>query len=43
MKLDTDWRQNTAKESMREIRKHLISELVTSASGKSPPHCCAHF
>jgi site-specific recombinase XerC len=27
MKLDTDWRQNTAKESMREIRKHLISEL----------------
>ena len=27
MKLDTDWRTNTAKESMREIRKHLISEL----------------
>jgi site-specific recombinase XerD len=27
MKVDTDWRENTAKESMREIRKHLISEL----------------
>jgi site-specific recombinase XerD len=25
--LDTDWRENTAKESMREIRKHLISDL----------------
>jgi integrase len=27
MKLDSDWRENTAKESMREIRKHLISDL----------------
>ena len=27
MKLDTDWRKNIAKESMREIRKHLISDL----------------
>jgi integrase-like protein len=27
MKVDTDWRENTAKESRREIRKHLISEL----------------
>jgi integrase len=27
MKLDTDWRENTAKESMREIRKHLIPYL----------------
>lgn len=27
MKVDTDWRENTAKECMREIRKHLISEL----------------
>lgn len=27
MKIDTDWRENTAKESMRETRKHLISEL----------------
>ncbi len=27
MKMDTDWRENTAKERMREIRKHLVSEL----------------
>lgn len=30
MKVDTDWRENTAKECMREIRKHLISELGES-------------
>ncbi len=28
MKLDTgEWRENTAKESMREIRKHIVAEL----------------
>ena len=29
MKLDTgEWRENTAKESMREIRKHIVAELA---------------
>jgi integrase len=27
MKKDTDWRENTGKESMREIQKHVIGEL----------------
>jgi integrase len=27
MKVDTGWRENTAKECIREIRRHLISEL----------------
>ncbi len=31
MKKDTDWREDTAKESMREIRKHAIRELGPSA------------